>query len=53
MKHKLEQSILFAIVDGCSERCADATIEEESPQLETMPLEDFLSAYNLCRKKKK
>lgn len=37
--------ILFAFVEGCSERCADATIEDISPLLKTMLYKDFLKEY--------
>ena len=42
MKHKVEKYITFCIVEGCSMRCADATMEEESPRLSTMTLKKFM-----------
>jgi len=41
-KHNLEKYITFCIVEGCCDRCADSTIEEESPLLITMTLKKFM-----------
>ena len=45
VKHNLEKYVLYAVVDACCDRCADVTLEEESPQLNTITLKDFIKQY--------
>ena len=42
MKRKFEKYITCCIIEACFERCSDATMEEESPQLSTMTLKKFM-----------
>ena len=49
VEHKFEKYITFVIVEGCSERCADATLEEESPHFITMTFEKFLKENERCK----
>ncbi len=52
VEHNLEKYITYCITEGCCDRCADATMEEESPCLQTITLKCFMETIGKEHKKK-